>query len=104
MYTDIPGISIDANKNISEVLENSSWVEKAILYGSRAKGNYKTGSDIDISLHSSEKIETITFNRLEIALDDLSLPWHIDLSLYSSIDNESLKEHIDRVGLIIFQR
>jgi len=45
-----------------------------------------------------------TFNRLEMALDDLLLLYQIDLSLYEQIENEALKAHIERVGQVLFSR
>lgn len=57
-----------------------------MLYGSCAKGNYRPGSDI------------------ELALDDLLLPWKIDLSLYSQIDNPALVEHIGRVDSVLYMK
>ena len=78
-------------------------VHKAIVYGSRAMGNYRNGSDIDITLEGPE----LTFTdlmRLETALDDLLLPWEIDLSLLSHIDNPELLAHIHRVGKPLWVR
>jgi predicted nucleotidyltransferase len=78
-------------------------IEKAVLYGSRAKGNYKPGSDIDLTLHGG----LLTSRELgEIAeeLDDLLLPYQIDLSLFSQIGHEGLKAHMERVGVIFYSR
>jgi len=65
-----------------------------ILYGSRAKGNYKEGSGIDLPL----------LHRIEIELDDLLLPYKIDLNIYEKIKNEALREHIEKVGGVYFTR
>jgi predicted nucleotidyltransferase len=78
-------------------------VDKAIVYGSRAKGNCRPGSDIDITLEGS----ALTFDdllRIEAALDDLMLPWTMDLSLLSHIDNPTLLGHIARVGKPLWVR
>lgn len=78
-------------------------IEKVILYGSRAKGNYKQGSDIDLTLIG----ENITYNQLweiENKIDDLLLPYIIDLSIFNAIDNSHLIEHIQRVGVIFYDR
>ncbi|MBL7774612.1 MAG: nucleotidyltransferase domain-containing protein [Saprospiraceae bacterium] len=78
-------------------------IEQVVLYGSRAKGNYKKGSDIDLTLVG----DTLTFDQLlqlEIELDDLLLPYKIDLSLRHLIDNPALLEHIQRVGKIFYQK
>jgi len=85
------------------VFSNYPALDRAIVYGSRAKGNYRNGSDIDITLDGS----ALTYDdllRIETALDDLMLPWCIDLSLLSHIDNPALLDHIARVGKILWVR
>jgi predicted nucleotidyltransferase len=72
-------------------------IERAIVYGSRAKGNFRPGSDIDITL-DAPSMDYDDFLRLCTSLDDLMLPWKIDLSLLSQIDNPDLLDHIARVG------
>lgn len=71
-------------------------IEKIILYGSRAKGTYRASSDIDLTIIGD--LDWSTFTRLESELDELLLPYHLDLSLYAQIDNPALIEHIQRVG------
>ncbi len=78
-------------------------VEKVILYGSRAKGNFKSGSDIDLTI-KGEKLHLKELNRITSELDDLMLPWKIDLSLFHHIDNEDLIIHINRVGVVFYQK
>lgn len=78
-------------------------IDKAVLYGSRAKGNFKTGSDIDLALFG----DSLTSRELGIVdeeLDDLLLPYQIDLSLFNRIDHAELREHIERVGMVFYQR
>lgn len=91
------GISQNALDKIKAVLFSVQGVEQVILYGSRAKGNYKEGSDIDLTIKGNLTFDDLV--KLSISLDDLNLPWKIDLSLYSQIKNEKLLEHIDRVGI-----
>ena len=95
--TGLPAQAIEA---IQQVLAACPAVEQALLYGSRAKGNYKRGSDIDLTL----KGDALTYRdllRLMDELDDLLLPYMIDLSIYAQIDNPALREHIDRVGAMV---
>lgn len=96
------GLNDDDIKRIQAVFSGSPGVERVIIYGSRAKGNFKPGSDIDLTVDGL--LEWDKFLQLEVALDDLMLPYIIDLSLKSHIDNESLKEHIKRKGKIFYQR
>lgn len=72
-------------------------IERAIVYGSRAKGNFRHGSDIDITL-DAPSMDFDGLVRLCSAVDDLMLPWNVDLSLLSHIDNPNLLDHIARVG------
>ena len=92
------GLSFQTIQAIQSVLAKFPQVEKAILYGSRAKGNYRTGSDIDLTL-SGKDLDTALLLRIETELDDLLLPYTIDLSLFRHIENPDLVAHIDRVGV-----
>ena len=96
------GISQNALDKIKDFLFSSQSVKEVILYGSRAKGNYKEGSDIDLTIKGSLVFEDLA--KLSAALDNLNLPWKIDLSLYSYITNEELLDHIDRIGITIAQK
>ena len=78
-------------------------VEKVMLYGSRAKGTYRPGSDIDLTLMGSA-LNLKTLFRIETELDDLLLPYMIDLSIFEHIDNPDLLDHIRRVGKVFYQR
>lgn len=87
---------------IKKVFSNHDKIEKAILYGSRAKGNYRNDSDIDLTL----KGENLTLSQLfaiETELDDLLIPYKIDLSIYHKIENQDLIAHIKRVGIVFYQ-
>lgn len=89
----------DSNlENIVAVFKGFTTIESAILYGSRAKGNYKNGSDIDLTL-KGKSIELSTLYKIEGELDDLMLPYKIDLSIYANIGNINLIDHINRVGI-----
>ena len=78
-------------------------VEQVILYGSRAKGTYKRGSDIDLCLIGEELTMPILL-KIDNALDDLLLPYKIDLSIHAHIDNDDLLSHIERIGTILYRR
>ena len=72
-----------------------------ILYGSRAKGNFKPFSDIDITL-VGDKLEHNDLLDITDGIEELLFPYMFDVSLYSSLKNEKLIEHIDRVGVVIY--
>jgi uncharacterized protein len=89
-------------EEINGVFAQYPEIEQAILCGSRAKGNYRNGSDIDLTL-----VGDLTYNqllRIENAIDDLLLVYTIDLSLYRQIDNPELLAHIQRVGQVFYMR
>jgi predicted nucleotidyltransferase len=95
------GLSDEVIAKINSVLSKHKAVEQAVLYGSRAKGNFKDGSDIDLTLKGNIGFEE--FAKIDRELNDLLLPWIIDLSVYSHINNKNLIEHIERVGKIFLQ-
>jgi len=78
-------------------------IDKAILYGSRAIGTYKNGSDIDLTL-CGENLTVQTLQDIMNTLDDLLLPYTIDLSLHSHLDNPALLEHVQRVGVVFYEK
>jgi predicted nucleotidyltransferase len=77
-------------------------IEEVIIYGSRAKGNFRNGSDIDLTITGNTDFSELL--RLENELDDLLLPYKIDLSLKTTINNPELLEHIERVGSVFYNR
>jgi type I restriction enzyme S subunit len=97
------GLSQETIEKINGVLVRFPQVEKAVLYGSRAKGNYKTGSDIDLTLYGAELTNALCAAVAE-ALDDLLLPYTVDLSVFDDLDNAKLREHIERVGVVFYER
>jgi predicted nucleotidyltransferase len=89
---------------IFEVLSHYAQVDKAILYGSRAKGNFKNGSDIDLTLIGSEELTQTMLYKILDDLDDLLLQYTIDLSIYDDIGDPDVIEHIQRVGVTFYER
>ena len=90
-------------KEIRNVLSSFSEVNEAVLYGSRAKGNYKPGSDIDLTL-KGDAVDLSVLNKISLKLDDLLLPYTFDLSVYNHIDNRDLIEHIKRIGVSFYKK
>jgi predicted nucleotidyltransferase len=96
----IPDESLD---KLLGTISRETRVEGIVLYGSRAKGTFRSGSDIDLCLDASE-LDYSTLMRIENELDDLLLPWKIDLAIRQRIDNAELLSHIERVGKTLFRR
>jgi len=91
-------------EKISAVLAKFPQVEKAVIYGSRAKGNYKNGSDIDLTLRGGADLTLNVLYRIMDELDDLLLPYTIDLSIFNSISDPDVIEHIKRVGVTFYEK
>jgi len=102
MYTLLnTGLKAEVIEKIGAILQLHPEVRCAILYGSRAKGNFKPFSDIDITLFGDALTLTIQ-QKVENELDDLMLPYKFDLSIYKQIKNKELTDHIARVGKVIY--
>ena len=97
------GLTATTVDRILSVLAHYPEVEKAVLYGSRAKGTYRLGSDIDLTLCGVELNHTL-LTRIDNELDDLLLPYQIDLSLMSSLSHPALLDHICRVGVALYEK
>ena len=89
--------------NLKNILSDFSQITKAVIYGSRAKGNYKDGSDIDITLFG-ENLTLKTVYTLEDKFDELYLPYAFDISIFNQIDNPDLIEQINRVGKVLYEK
>lgn len=97
------GLADNVIQSIQQVFESNSKVDEVIIFGSRAKGNYREGSDIDLAVKGYD----ITFKdilKLKGSLDDLNLPYEIDIVNYAKIKDEEVIEHIDRVGIEFYKR
>jgi predicted nucleotidyltransferase len=75
----------------------------ADIYGSRAKGSFRPGSDIDLSLFG-EALTAQDLLQIDREIDALDLPYKVDLSLFAEIDDPALRAHITRVGQVLYQR
>lgn len=97
------GLSDSTLVTIRRILSESPEVRSALLYGSRAKGNFRPGSDIDLTL-IGEGLTLAMLGRIAGQLEESSIPYQVDLSLRKLLDNEELCEHIDRVGIVFYDR
>ncbi|MDC7218892.1 MAG: nucleotidyltransferase domain-containing protein [Spirochaetales bacterium] len=97
------GLSEEIVESLKSVFLLYEEIEKVVIYGSRAMGNYREGSDIDITLIGDD-LDWRELVALENKLDDLMLPYELDISTFDELENPDLLEHINRVGKILFQR
>jgi len=98
------GLNETVIQKICCVLAHYPQVDKAILYGSRAKGNHRTGSDIDLTLIGGEDLTIEILYRIMNEIDDLLLPYTFDLSIFQHISDTDVIEHIRRVGVVFYQK
>jgi predicted nucleotidyltransferase len=89
---------------IIKALRNFKEIDQALIFGSRAIGNYKKGSDVDIAIFG-EKITRKTMSNLnELLNEEHPLPYFFDLLHYEEIKSEKLIAHIDTVGIEVYCR
>ncbi|MCK9402744.1 MAG: nucleotidyltransferase domain-containing protein [Chitinophagaceae bacterium] len=79
-------------------------VEQVIIFGSRAKGNFKKGSDIDLTIKGKKCNPQTALNISAIINEELPIPYHVDIIDYDTLRHKELKEHIDRMGMLFFKR
>lgn len=97
------GLKENIIQKIQQVFASFPQIEEVILYGSRAKGNYKPGSDIDLTL-KGHNLNLSIMSKISIQLDDLLLPFTFDLSVFNHIKNKDLLDHIGRVGITFYKK
>lgn len=97
------GLKEETIKKIVRVLENHPEVDQVILYGSRAKGNFKNGSDVDLTFKGPHLTQSIVW-AIRSELDDLLLPYTFDVSFFDEISNRELLDHIERVGIMFYKK
>ena len=96
------GLPSDVIETIRGVFIKYPQIDKVLLYGSRAKGCEKRGSDIDLCIFSPFLTEDVLYEIRE-ELEDLPFPYVFDLSVYNQIENKELINHINRVGVIFYK-
>ncbi|WP_305906757.1 nucleotidyltransferase domain-containing protein [Methylomarinum sp. Ch1-1] len=90
-------------KRILAVFESYPKVDRVIIYGSRAKGSFRKGSDIDLTL-IGENLTEATLSSIKLALDDLNTPYLFDVSIFDHLQSPDLEEHIARAGRVFYQK
>jgi predicted nucleotidyltransferase len=100
---DSSGLTKEEITSIRAVFSKYHQVEEVLIYGSRAMGNFKPASDIDLTLIGKD-IDLSLQTKIEFDLDDLMLPYKFDISIYHKITNPEFLDHIKRVGKEIYKR
>jgi len=90
-------------RTINELLEyfkTKSEIEKVVIYGSRAKGTYKNGSDIDFAIWTNKD----SLANIAAELDELPTPYMFDVTNYKTLTHENLKKSIDKDGIVFYTK
>lgn len=89
---------------IVDTIKKFDEIDKAVIFGSRAKGTYKNGSDIDIAIYGG-KITLDVLSTLHTELEEKSpMPYLFDIVDFTHLNHEELKKHIERVGKVIYEK
>ena len=94
------GISDKSYRLILQYFLSQEDIRKVMIFGSRALGTYRNGSDIDIVVWGNELNEI----SIKTDLEELSTPYMYDVVDYDKLDNEKLKKHINTYGKLLFKR
>lgn len=97
------GLSIDTVHDLQSIFKQFSNINEVLIFGSRAKGNYKNGADIDLAI----KGQNITFDELmdvSLKIDELELLYKVDILNYYQKKNLPIGRHIDRVGKSFYKK
>lgn len=97
------GLSLLTLDKLGSVFHKHAAIDSVAVYGSRAKGNYKPGSDIDLTIKGT-LLSFSELMQLEDEIDDLYLPYQVDLSQYEAVESGDLLNHINRVGVTIYSK
>lgn len=97
------GLTAQQINILQDLFKKYPEINQVKLYGSRAKGTFNSRSDIDLVVFG-ENIDRFLIAKLLMDLDDSDLPYSVDLQNYAELNNRLLIEHIDRVGMIIFNK
>jgi len=97
----LPDITLNT---LDSIFRKYPGIKEAVLYGSRAKGKYRMGSDIDLTLKTDENFTHTDLLHIAGDFDDSDIPYFVDVSMYDRLSNLDLKAHIDRVGKVLYSK
>lgn len=98
------GLTESDLKNIISILQQQEEVDESFIFGSRAKGNYRRGSDVDIAVKGKD-VDLKIINRISYLLnEETTMPYYFDVLNYNTISNQQLVSHIDRVGIMFYKK
>jgi len=96
------GLSERTFSTLYSIFKKYPGIKQAVLYGSRAKGNFRNGSDIDLTFKTDDAFTRSDLLHITGDFDDSDIPYFVDVSIYDKLSNPDLKAHIDRVGKVLY--
>lgn len=97
------GLSGKTLNGLRNLFAQFSEIEQVLIYGSRAKGNYREGSDIDLTF-KGEQLTPALLTKIALKIDDLNTPYLFDLSLFDQLNSEALIEQINQTSKVFYQK
>jgi predicted nucleotidyltransferase len=97
------GLSDTVIKELQDVFRRHDNIKQVLIFGSRSKGNYRSGSDIDLAV-LGDKIDYNQLLTILCEIEDLNLLYSVDLLDYQKKKGTPIGDHIDRVGQIFYSR
>lgn len=98
------GLSEADLETLIAILRSFPQVERVVIYGSRALGTHRPGSDVDLALFGGPDLNHGVLRLLTEALEESSLPYLFDLTVFETLNHPGLREHILRVGQVLYTR
>jgi predicted nucleotidyltransferase len=89
---------------IIQAIQRFSSIDVVRLYGSRAKGNYRRGSDVDLAIQGEQLSPEICAALHDVLEEETPLPYFFDVTDLNRLQYDGLREHIERVGKTLYSR
>jgi predicted nucleotidyltransferase len=97
------GLTEETINKINSVFAKYSEIDEVIIFGSRVKGTYREGSDIDITLKGADLSENLR-SKVSQEIDDLNTPYLFDISVFKLLNSPDLEAHINRIGQVFYKK
>ena len=98
------GLTLQQKQMLNAIFEQYLPTGKVVVYGSRAKGNYTNRSDLDLAIEAKYDIKPDLAAEIKEAIDDSDFPYMVDIQFIKTIKNKKLLAHIERVGLVLYEK
>jgi predicted nucleotidyltransferase len=98
------GVKPESFRLMMESFRKYPQIREVVLFGSRAKGTYHTGSDIDLAIKGDRPMPDVALDLQTMLNEELPIPYMVDVVDYHSLSHQNLIDHIDRVGIRIYQQ